>query len=159
MRSGTRKARDDDEHAPGTGRPAPTKEWSSRAGLFHDLDPRNIDAIAALAQRRRVARHAFFFQQGDPASGLHVLLYGRAKLVQTTAEGHQVVVRIVGPGDMFAGAALFGDAVYPASAEAMSASEALVWPTATVERLFLQHPKLAINALRVVARRRRSTWS
>lgn len=153
MRPGTRKSRDHQPEAAGARAPVLTKEWSVRPGLFHGIEPRDIGFIAALAQRRHVARRAFFFHQGDPASGLHVLLQGRVKLVQTTPEGHQVVVRIVGPGDMFAGVALLGDAVYPASAEAIGASEALVWSTPAVERLLLQYPKLAINALRVVAHR------
>ena len=80
-------------------------------------------------------------------------MQGRTKLVQTTAEGHQVVVRIVGPGDMFGGVALLGDAVYPATAEALSASEALLWPGPAVARLVARHPALALNALRVLAHR------
>lgn len=153
MRRGSRESRNDQRHAVGTSTAVPAKEWAARPGLFEGVGPQDVADIAVLARRRRAARHAFFFQQGDRASGLHVLLHGRVKLVQTTPEGHQVVVRIIGPGDMFAGAGLFGDPVYPAAAEAMSASEALVWPTALVEQLFLRHPKLALNALRVVARR------
>ncbi len=137
----------------GPGREAPWSEWATRPGLFQGLDPRDISAIVSAAQRRRVAKHAAFFHQGAPASALHVLVQGRTKLVQTTAEGHQVVVRIVGPGDMFGGVALLGDAVYPATAEAISASEALVWPGPAVARLIARHSGLALNALRVLAHR------
>jgi CRP-like cAMP-binding protein len=128
-------------------------EWGTRPGLFHGLAPADIAAIIAAAQRRRVARHAVFFHQGAPASALHVLVEGRVKLVQTTPEGHQVVVRIVGAGDMFGGVAILGDAVYPATAEALGASEALVWPGPVIAQLIERHPPLALNALRVLARR------
>jgi CRP-like cAMP-binding protein len=130
-----------------------TGEWGKRSALFRGLAPDEVAAIVATGQRRRVARHAHFFRQGAPASALHVLLHGRTKLVQTTPEGHQVVVRIVGAGDMFGGVAILGDAVYPATAQAIGASEALVWPTAVVARLMARHPQLALNALRVLAHR------
>jgi CRP-like cAMP-binding protein len=128
-------------------------EWAKRPGLFHGLAPGDVAAIVATAQRRRVARHGVFFRQGAPASALHVLLQGRTKLVQTTPEGHQVVVRIVGAGDMFGGVAILGDAVYPATAEAIGASEALVWPSPVVARLIARYPALALNALRVLTHR------
>ncbi len=142
-----------DRPVPGSGREAPWRDWAGRPGLFQGLDPGEVSAIVSTAQRRRVPRHGTFFQQGAPASALHVLAQGRTKLVQTTAEGHQVVVRIVGPGDMFGGVALLGDAVYPATAEAISASEAFMWPGPAVARLVTRHPALALNALRVLAHR------
>jgi CRP-like cAMP-binding protein len=129
------------------------KDWTARPGLFHGLDPRDVEAIVAAAQRRRVPRHGVFFHQDAPAAALHLLVHGRTKLVQTTAEGHQVVVRIVAAGDMFGGVALLGDAKYPATAEAIGASEALVWPAAVVARLVQRYPALALNALRVLAQR------
>ena len=128
-------------------------EWAQRSPLFRGLAADDIAAIVATAQRRRVARRGVFFRQGAPASALHVLLHGRTKLVQTTPEGHQVVVRIVGAGDMFGGVAILGDAVYPATAEAIGASEALVWPSAVVARLMARYPALALNALRVLSHR------
>jgi CRP-like cAMP-binding protein len=130
--------------------------WVERAmgrGLFRGLETGDVAAIAGAAQRRRVAKGGAFFHQGTPASALHVLTLGRAKLVQTTAEGHQVLVRIVGPGDMFGGVALLGDAAYPATAEALSASEAVAWSGDTLARLMDRFPKLAVNALRVLAGR------
>jgi CRP-like cAMP-binding protein len=126
-------------------------ERSMRGGLFQGLAPDDVASIAGAAQRRRVARGARLFHQGHPASALHVLTAGRAKLVQTTAEGHQVLVRIVGPGDMLGGVALLGDAVYPATAQALEASEAIAWSGDTLTRLMHRFPALAVNALRVLA--------
>ena len=134
-------------------RAGPWANWGTRPGLFRGLDPGEISAIIATARHRRVARRGVFFHQGTRASALHVLLHGRVKLVQTTAEGHQVVVRIVGPGDMFGGVALLGDTAYPATAEAISAGEALAWPGPEIARLLTRHPTLALNALRVLANR------
>jgi CRP-like cAMP-binding protein len=74
-------------------------------------------------------------------------------MIQTTAEGHEVVVRIVGPGEMFGGVALLGEAVYPATAQTLEACEALVWSSAEFARLVESYPALAVNALHVLARR------
>ncbi len=142
--------------------PAASTAWIERArqgGLFRGLAASDIAAIAAGAQRRRAARGAAFFHQGSPASALHVLTAGRAKLVQTTAEGHQVLVRIVGPGDMFGGVALLGDAGYPATAEALEAAEAIAWSGEALTRLFGRFPALALNAVRVLATRMQELYA
>lgn len=148
-----RTAREKDGTSPAPGIDSSWIERSIRSGLFRGLDAKDIASIAGAAQRRRVTKGASFFHQGSPASALHVLTVGRAKLIQTTAEGHQMLVRIVGPGDMFGGVALLGDAVYPATAEALHASEAIAWSGDALTQLMGRFPKLAVNALRVLATR------
>jgi CRP-like cAMP-binding protein len=142
-------------HRDGPAREAavPWVERAQRTGLFQGLAPGEIAAIAAAGRRRRVSPRGVFFHQGSPASGLHVLMEGRAKILQTTAEGHEVLVRVVGPGEMFGGVALFGDMVYPAAAQAVTACEALAWPSDALGRLVARYPALALNALRVLAGR------
>jgi len=46
------------------------------------------------------------------------VLEGRLKLTQVSAEGQEVIVRYLGPGEMCAVVALFPDQSYPVTAEA-----------------------------------------
>jgi CRP-like cAMP-binding protein len=158
QRRGRRSARRA-ETAPAVGAEAAWIERARQGGLFRGIAPAVVAAVAAAGQRRRAARGGAFFRQGDPASALHVLTAGRVKLVQTTAEGHQVLVRIVGPGDMFGGTALLGDAVYPATAEALEAAEAIAWSGETLMPIFAREPGLAVNALRVLAVRMQELYA
>ncbi len=95
----------------------------------------------------------FFFNEGEPAEEFFVLTGGRVKLTQVTPEGHQVVLRLAGPGDAFGGAGAFGEPTYPITAEALEPSSALTWSSATMRQLLETEPTVTLNAVHFVAAR------
>lgn len=133
--------------------PQSHREYLLQADLFKSLAPPAITAVVQAAHRRSVQQDAFLFHQGDPAGALYVLIQGRVRVLQVTPEGQQVIVRIISPGEMCGGIAALGDAVYPASAQALEASVALAWDGDSMARLMEEHPRIALNALRLLAGR------
>lgn len=121
--------------------------------LFHGLDRAALEEITQQARLRRVEVGAHFFFEGDPAAVLYVLIEGRVKFTQVTPEGHAVLVRVIGPGEMFGAVAALGDACHPATGEASEPSIALAWNSATIRALMERYPPLALNALRFLAGR------
>jgi CRP-like cAMP-binding protein len=124
-----------------------------RVPLFAGLPADTLARILGLAHAKRLGAGKLFFREGDPAEDFFVLTAGRVKLTQSTAEGHQVVLGIIGPGDAFGGVGAFGDPTYPISAESVEASAALAWTTATMRRLFETEPAVTLNAVHFVAGR------
>ena len=84
---------------------------------------------------------SFFSYEGDDAEAFFVLTSGRVKLTQLTPEGHQVVLRIIGAGNAFGGAGVFGDLTYPVGAEAVEPAVALVWTSGIMRRLLETEPR------------------
>lgn len=125
----------------------------SRVPLFRGIPPTMLSRIVALAHSRSVEPGGFFFNEGDAAEEFFVLTSGRVKLTQLTAEGHQVVIRLVGPGEAFGGVGAFGEPSYPVGAEAVEPAAALAWSSAAMRRLLESEPMLAVNALAMVASR------
>ena len=121
--------------------------------LFASLDAEVLREIRAAAHSRTVSAGTPFFREGEQASSFFVLEEGSVKLTQLTPEGHQVVMRLLQPGDAFGGVAAFGGAVYPVAAEAVTESSALEWPGPVMAVLMERYPRLAINAVRFVAER------
>jgi CRP-like cAMP-binding protein len=121
--------------------------------LFASVDVAALDEVNAAAHLKRVDAGSTFFREGDAASSFFVLDSGSVKLTQLTPEGHQVVLRLVGPGDAFGGVAAFGGGTYPITAEAVTDAAALEWPGSVMTRLMERHPRLALNALQFVAAR------
>jgi CRP/FNR family transcriptional regulator, nitrogen oxide reductase regulator len=121
--------------------------------LFQGLDDHALQVIAEQARLRRVRDGAHYFHQGDLATVLYVLTEGRVKFTQVTPEGHQLLLRVIGPGEMFGAVAVLGDAYHPATAQAVGDCAALVWNSATINRLMERFPRLSINALRFLAGR------
>jgi CRP-like cAMP-binding protein len=128
-------------------------ELLARVPWFAAIGDDALRQVAAEARTRHVEAGAAFFREGEPAAALFVVEQGSVKLTQLSPEGHQVVLRLVGPGEPFGGVSAFGGATYPATAEAVIESRAFEWPGAVMAGLMERHPKVAMNALRYVAAR------
>ena len=127
--------------------------FAKPVALFAGLDRQALREIKRLGHRRSVDAAATFFREGEPASAFYVLDAGTVKLTQSTAEGHQIVLRLVSAGDAFGGVAAFGGATYPVTAEAVTEASALEWPGPVMSDLIERYPRLALNALKFVAAR------
>jgi len=86
--------------------------------LFRGLGQKDRDAIAAAAQFKRLQAGEFYFLQGDPAERIYLLGQGRVRLSQSSADGQQVLLRVIEGGVLFGAVAMTQAAVYPVSAEA-----------------------------------------
>lgn len=96
-----------------------------RVPLLAHLDAERRRTVREAGRTERVDQGAVLFHEGSPATAMFVVLSGRLKLVRYTARGREMLLHLVGPGQSFAEAAVFGDATYPATAEAVQDSE--VW--------------------------------
>lgn len=120
---------------------------------FQGLAGEDLDEILARARARRFKRNAAIFQQGADADTFFVLLDGRLKVAQTTAEGQQIVVGFVNPGTLFGIAAAIGRRDYPATAIAAAESVVLAWEMSYWGPLVARYPSVATSALRMLGGR------
>ncbi len=110
-------------------------------------------ALAAAAAPRTAGRGEHLFHQGDAASHLYLVVSGRVKLTQVGADGQEVIVRHIGPGEILGGIALVEGAAYPVTGEVLEAAHLLAWPHAALLRLAEAHPRLALLTTGVIAAR------
>ena len=121
------------------------------AGLFAGLDAAACnDVAAAAAHRVQLRAGEAMFEQEDAAEAFYVLITGR--VAQATVEGHLVVIRYIGAGEVFGAVPLFTGTGYPASAPLPS------WPAwaarrdqSATRRLLDRHPRIVMNALKLSA--------
>ena len=121
--------------------------------IFQSMSESDLDAVLATASVRQLPEGTAVFEQGAEATEFFALLHGRLKVVQTTPDGQQVVVRHVNPGDIFGIAKAMRRTDYPATAAAVVDSLALAWPSAQWESFIARSPVLALNALQTVGQR------
>lgn len=117
------------------------------------MAPADLDTILASARVRQLAPGAAAFEQGDEAREFFILLHGRLKVVQTTPDGQQIIVRHINPGEPFGIARAMRRPDYPASAIAAVDSLALAWPSSQWDAFVARAPVLAANALQAVGQR------
>lgn len=126
------------------------------APLFGGMEQEALEAAYKAAYRRQVREGEFFFFQDDPATTFYIVQEGRARLSQLTPEGHQVIIRYLGPGNGMGIIVALSDTVYPLSAEAVTDCLALAWDADSVIHLMEKYPRLALNGMRLVAGRFRN---
>ena len=130
-------------------------EQLAGAELFVGLAPEVLAEVARRGKVEALEKGTILFAQGAPAERCHALLAGRVRIAQSGAEGGRVIVRFVGPGEMFGTVALFTDRRYPAEASPVIDSVAISWPEPTLLELTQRYPQIALNLVRIVGARLR----
>ena len=123
-----------------------------RTELFARLDVFALNDVMRHGRTRRIPRGRTVFRRGDTATACHLLLSGRVRIAQGD-RGNQVVIRYVGPGEIFGALALFHGGHYPAEATAVTECVEIQWSSTAITELMRQYPQIALNALSIVGRR------
>jgi CRP-like cAMP-binding protein len=119
-----------------------------RSRIFDGLTDGERQRWLARAARVEIARGATLARQGEPARHFHLLESGFLKLLQLTADGTELIVRFIAPGDPFGGVVALGDAPYPVTAVAVQPSLVLSWPRDAVGALLGETPQVRVNIMR-----------
>jgi len=88
--------------------------------IFRELEPAQLERLAAGTREVRAPAGTILFRRGDPALGMHAVAYGQVKLALTTPDGSEKVVELVGPGGTFGEAVMFLEKPYSVTAEALT---------------------------------------
>ncbi|MGA8571850.1 MAG: Crp/Fnr family transcriptional regulator [Desulfobaccales bacterium] len=131
----------------GPGETGQKKRFLKDVYLFSGVPEADLLALAQLAVSKAFARQATIFQEGREAQGFYLLSRGSVKLVKSSPDGKEYIIRLVGPGETFAEAAVFSDASYPATAMALEDCQTLFFPKAPFLRHLVASPTLARNML------------
>lgn len=121
--------------------------------MFSSLSDTELDTILQQANACRLKSGEAAFHQGKAAEHFFILLHGRLKVVQTTPDGDQIIVRHVNPGDIFGMARAMRRDHYPASTIAVQESLALAWPASAWDTLMGKSPQFASGAIQTVGER------
>jgi CRP/FNR family transcriptional regulator, dissimilatory nitrate respiration regulator len=123
-----------------------------RIYLFSGVGEADLEVLAQMALSRSFPRQSAIFWEGKEARGFYILISGQAKLVKTSPDGKEYIIRLVGEGETFAEAAVFGDIPYPATAMALEDCQTLFFPKFPFLRHLAASPTLARNMLATLSR-------
>ena len=128
----------------------------AQAPLFAGLREADLAELAAHFHARRFAHDETLFHEGHPAHVYFLLAEGRVKIIQTSPEGADVILHLLGPGELVGALPNLDEGTYPGSAIALDDVLALAISPADFEALLEQHPRIAINLLHFAAGKLRS---
>ncbi|HKI01113.1 MAG TPA: Crp/Fnr family transcriptional regulator [Thermoanaerobaculia bacterium] len=127
--------------------------------LFQGFAPGEAERVLAGGAPRVLRRGEVLFREGEPATALYLVESGRIKLTQLTADGQEVIMRYLAPGDAFAAVALFDRSTYPVAAQATERTRVRAWPREVLPGLVRDHPRFEANLLRIVSTHTREALS
>jgi CRP/FNR family transcriptional regulator, nitrogen oxide reductase regulator len=119
-----------------------------RSQFLAGLSPTDRQVILSAASQRHFAARSVITHHGHPAEQLYLLSKGLVRYFFITDQGKKVLLRWIGPGDVFGGRAILSSpSNYLFSAESVSEISTFVWSRPAIRSLVTQHPLLLENAL------------
>jgi CRP/FNR family cyclic AMP-dependent transcriptional regulator len=94
--------------------------------LFEAMKPDELDEILKLSFERRVPRGTTLCQKGDPGSSMMAVLTGRVRVSSVSAEGKEITLNVINPGEVFGEFALLDGKPRSADCTAMEETTLLV---------------------------------
>jgi CRP-like cAMP-binding protein len=120
---------------------------------FQGLTPTELDRMVGQARSLRIARNRAVFEQEQDAHSFFLLLDGHIRVVKSTAEGGEVTVRYIGPGELMGIATALGRTTYPASAIAAVDCVVLAWPSSLWSEFASAYPSFGASTYKTVGNR------
>jgi CRP/FNR family transcriptional regulator, dissimilatory nitrate respiration regulator len=123
------------------------------------LAPLSARERADLASRclvKNVAKGKVIFAEGEPATGLWVVLAGRVRLVRISPRGREQALHVESAGATLAEAPIFDGGGYVATALAETEARLLFVPRPALLDLCRRRPDVALGVIAVLARRVRA---
>lgn len=121
--------------------------------LLAGLPSSILEEAVAMARARPLPRAMRIFDQGEPAGRAHALLSGCVRITQSGSDGEEILLRFIGPGEIFGCVPILTDRLYPADATAMVDSVEVSWDPVELLALMRRHSGVAINMVAIVGRR------
>lgn len=128
----------------------------ARIPYFVGLDSGTVRDIARAVRTHAIDAKEQILVEGEPCAGLYIVLSGRVRLVKTSADGREHVLRVLGPGATFNDVAVFDGGDNSDSAVADGPGVIGLLPRADVKALVERHPQIAAAALKLLSARHRA---
>lgn len=124
--------------------------------VFSALPANELNALATVAREDRYRAREYVFMEGDAADWLCVVRSGRVKIVKHSRTGKDVVLELLGPGEVFGGVAVIERRPYPAAAQTTEPSVIVKLPADAVSGLAERHPGVIREMALMIGRRLRT---
>ncbi|KXF76092.1 Crp/Fnr family transcriptional regulator [Paramesorhizobium deserti] len=137
----------------------PNLDKSLIAGFppFQDLSTEEMEFVLSHARSAHYSRDSAIFSQGEVAQSFFLLLSGHVRVVRTSPEGDQVIVRYINEGELLGIAIAMGAPTYPATAVAAVDCIVLAWPNAVWPQMQERLPSFCTSTYRTIGTRLQET--
>jgi CRP/FNR family transcriptional regulator len=123
--------------------------------VFAGVPDKELQTLAASARAESYRVREYVFMEGDPADWFCIVRSGRIKILRQSRAGKEVVLELLGRGEVFGGVAVIERRPYPASAQTAQASVVLKIACEPIIALSERHPAIIREMALMIGRRLR----
>jgi len=123
--------------------------------LFAGLPPEQLSALAGLLHRRSVLAGATLMLMEETGEVAYLIARGTVKVCAEQADGSEVILALLGAGEVVGELSLLGPRTRSASVVTLEACDLLALSRANFESCLRTMPALPLNLARLLARRLR----
>jgi CRP-like cAMP-binding protein len=127
------------------------------AQVFQGLSQEALIQVSSHFHRREVPAGEILFLEGEPARVYYLIAEGRVKVLQNSPEGFQIILHVLGPGELVGALPTLGEGNYPATAEALDALTLFTVSAPDFEAVLESHPRVTRNLLRFATKKLQET--
>ena len=138
---------------------APIDTLLAQIPYFAELSGQTLAEIKSSMRRRTFAAGEAILIEGRPCEGFYFVIEGQVRLIRTSTEGRNYVLRVLGPGATFNDIAVFDGGPNPDGAVAVGSTIVGVIPKQNVTALIDRYPEVAKAALKLMSSRQRALGS
>ena len=135
--------------------PAEKSEILKNSLIFSSLNEDELSGLAELTFEHSFQPDEFIFWEGDEHDYFYVIAEGRIKVVKHSSSGKEFIIAFFESGEMFGEVAVFEGKPYPASAQAISATNVLGIRRRHFLDFLANHPQVAVRIISVLGGRLR----
>jgi CRP/FNR family transcriptional regulator len=132
-------------------------ELLARVPLLADLDPDELERIAAVAIPRSFPKGARVFHEGDESDACYVIRDGEVRVTREHSDGRAIALATLGPGELVGELAMLDGGVRSASVEALTDVELLAVSAADMKGLLERNADITTKLVVKLAQRLRET--
>jgi len=124
--------------------------------IFQALPDETLAPIARMAMLRRVPRSTVVLRAGDHTDNVYFVLSGAFKVLVSDEEGREVILSMMGPGDLFGEMGVIDDHPRSATVQAAQAGELVVIAKADFHRCLAGSFDVSLYIMRSLVHRLRA---
>src|SRR5207244_10040704 len=122
---------------------------------FASVPEEQLRMLTVVVTRKSVSRSTTVMAGGDATDSLYIVLSGRLKVMMSDAEGKEVILSILGPGEFFGEMGLIDDAPRSASVVAIEPCELLCIAKRDFKKCLAENFEMAMAVMRGLVKRLR----
>jgi len=128
-------------------------EYLREIPVFSRLPEKQLEIIHNHTIERRFHKGMIIFLEGDTGEGFHYVKSGKVKVLRTSDDGREHIIKILGAGEIFAEVLMFNNRPYLATAVAVEPSCIGMIRNIDLEQLVLTNNELALQLIKALSQR------